>query len=508
MSSKSLPELQKFINDSLISLIERNEHFAPWVNSNQYQLDVTIHFSYLPHYQQIGPTCGLTALLMIKDYYNKLQETELLNIINKNKNKNHNDDFQNQKEFSERLKDILNIAIKKKFTNKGEMFWSKGMALLIKNYCGLKCKVLRFQDNVQENDLSHHSYENINNNKKMSDDTSNKNYSKKSNSFYKNSKYNISEMDHQKNSYHKISQTITRNLLKNNLCLISYDKDGNNEPCFKNGHKAHWCIINGFIFVEPVKKEQNSNDGDIQESMESSKYNIIWNDTEKSERVIPQLKNHLSNLYFICTHSSSRYPGLFKAEQLLKSNSQLNEVAPSVIKETKEYLFHDLKVEESKNPNLYTNIILKTLSSSNKSPLLNGIPKDRPSLPIPPPPIMAKSENSFVNNSLSNRLSDSKFSFINGNNSNSGQKNVAFHSCQGTQAQKDRRGYIIPNFYSFPKKNQYNWEQYQASLRKDFLRNKKSIPMDQNSNYNGHSLKETLSSSVILVGKQGFYNFS
>jgi len=94
------------------------------------------------------------------------------------------------------------------------MFWSKGMALLIKNYCGLKCKILKFQDNTQENDLSHPLYENINNNKKMSDDNNNKNYSKKNDSSHKNRKYSLSETDHQKNSYHKISQTITKNLLK------------------------------------------------------------------------------------------------------------------------------------------------------------------------------------------------------------------------------------------------------------------------------------------------------
>ena len=215
-------------------------------------------------------------------------------------------------------------------------------------------------------------------------------------------------------------------------------------------------------------------------------------------------------MYFICTHSSSKYPGLFRAEQLLKSNSQLNEVAPSVIKETKEYLFHDLIMKESKNPNLYTNTILKTLNNNNNNnnnnpPILHGTPKDKTSIPIPPPPIISRNENNFVNNNLSNSLSDTKFSFINGN-SNNNQKNISLNSCQVTQ--KDRRGYIIPNFYSFPKKNQYNWEQYKANLRKDFLRNKKSIPMDHNSNYNGHSLKETLSSSVILVGKQGFYNLS
>ncbi len=225
---------------------------------------------------------------------------------------------------------------------------------------------------------------------------------------------------------------------------------------------------------------------------------------EKSERVIPQLKHHLSNLYFICTHSSSKYPGIFRAEQLLKSNSQLNEVAPSVIKETKEYLFHDL-MKESKS----TNTILNTLNQQQQQQLiLNRISKDRsPSFPIPPPPVISKNENSFVNNNFSNKISNTNLSFISdsyNSNINKKQENVSLNSCQVNQ--KDRRGYIIPNFYSFPKKNTYNWEQYKANLRKDFLRiSNNSIPSNRNSNYNGHSLKETLSSSVILVGKQGFF---
>ncbi|KAI9348190.1 hypothetical protein BDR26DRAFT_915951 [Obelidium mucronatum] len=37
-------------------------------------------------------------------------------------------------------------------------------------------------------------------------------------------------------------------LSKGGLCLVAYDKDGNNEPCLKGGSKAHWAVINGFAY--------------------------------------------------------------------------------------------------------------------------------------------------------------------------------------------------------------------------------------------------------------------
>ncbi|OUM61483.1 hypothetical protein PIROE2DRAFT_12534 [Piromyces sp. E2] len=151
MSRKSFEEIQSFINKSIISLIERNDSFATWLDSDQFQLNVTISYTHLPHYKQIGPTCGLTALLMIKDYYNKHQTDTISNTEEEKEKQTILNKMNNPSEFSERLSNLLNIAIKKKFTNKGEMFWSKGMALLLKNCCGLKCKVIRFQNNPSNN---------------------------------------------------------------------------------------------------------------------------------------------------------------------------------------------------------------------------------------------------------------------------------------------------------------------------------------------------------------------
>jgi len=198
------------------------------------------------------------------------------------------------------------------------------------------------------------------------------------------------------------------------------------------------------------------------------------------------LESHLNNLYFICTHSGSSYPGLFKAEQLLKSNSQLNEVAPAVIKETKETIYHNFYKNTNSNKT-----DLDTVNSNSKiSPLTSSIP-------MSPSPQVLNNDNDFTNL----KVSSVKFSVL-----NQCKTNAPLNSCQKTQ--KDRKGYIIPNFYSFPKKNVYNWEQYQANLRKYLFLNKNhkiSSNIDSINNYQGHSLKETLCSSIILVGQNDYF---
>jgi len=533
MARKSFHEIHKYINDSIVSLIKRNDTFTPWLESKEHQFDITIQYSHLPHYQQIGPTCGLTALLMIKDYYNKLQESEILNLIDNEEKQNiYNDNNNNnQKDFNKKLSDILKLAIKKNFTNKGEMFWSKGMALLVRNYCGLKCKILKFHSN--DNEKSTILINDQNDNFSKNNISIMKNEVKSLNSILRedshineendvNNKINISLMDYNQNRknsrirqytvnpFYKITQTITRNLLNNNLCLIPYDKDGNNEPCFKKGHKAHWCIINGFIIIEPKK---NKNKNTEYEYTENSKFNIIWNDKESSNEAIDHLDDQLSNIYFICTHSSSRYPGLFKGENLLKSNAQLIEVAPSVIKETRETIYQDLMKEfNSKLKNL-------NISSDGKATTMNKISINdvtiKPSIipPPPPPSLLSKNENNFTNNVKNAFLNQfySSSNLINSNiNKNINNEKMKLNECQKTQL--NRHGYIIPNFYSLPKKNIYQWEHYKANLRKNLLSNiniKMNInnEMDYINNkfYQGHSIKETLSSSIILVGKNNIY---
>jgi len=114
----------------------------------------------------------------------------------------------------------LNIAIKKKFTNKGEMFWSRGMALLLKNYCGLKCKILKFQNNPSNNVYIKKPLTDMKRNTSINNINYNVNDEKRNIS---NDQYNFSLLDyHLKNkisedNFQKISQTIIKNLLKVNL---------------------------------------------------------------------------------------------------------------------------------------------------------------------------------------------------------------------------------------------------------------------------------------------------
>ena len=46
--------------------------------------------------------------------------------------------------------------------------------------------------------------------------------------------------------------------------LIAYDCDFNFEPCNKNGKKAHWALITGYVFpFEPIQYESLSQDASI-----------------------------------------------------------------------------------------------------------------------------------------------------------------------------------------------------------------------------------------------------
>jgi hypothetical protein len=472
---------------------------------------------------------------MIKDYYNKLQESEILNLLDNEEKQNiYNDNNNNnQRVFNKKLNDILKLAIKKKFTNKGEMFWSKGMALLAKNYCGLKCKILKFHSNDNEKTTIFNNGQNDkfpkNNISIMKNEVEplNNILNKDSHNNDKNdvnNKIKISLMDYNQNrknrrirqytgnTFYKITQTITRNLLNNNLCLIPYDKDGNNEPCFKKGHKAHWCIINGFIIIEPKEYKNKNIEYEI---TENSKFNIIWNNKKSSNEAINNLDDQLYNIYFICTHSSSRYPGLFKSENLLKSNAQLIEVAPSVIKETRETIYQDLMKEfNSKLKDL--NISSDGKANTMNKISINDVSTKSPIIPPPPPlPLLTRNEDNFTNNVKKAFLNQhySSSNLINNNISkNINYEKMKLNECQKTQL--NRHGYIIPNFYSLPKKNIYHWEHYKANLRKDLFTNI-NIKMNMNINnemdginnkfYQGHSIKETLSSSIILVGKNNIY---
>lgn len=111
-------------------------------------------------------------------------------------------------------------------------------------------------------------------------------------------------------------------IVTNHIVLIPYDCDLNHEPCLKNGHKAHWCLIAGYMC--PHQNEDLVNiDSNYEYSAEAHEF------------------------YCICMHGKSQFKTLWKLDSLVKSNQQLNEVGP--LRNRNEYLLPEKSIKETLN---------------------------------------------------------------------------------------------------------------------------------------------------------------
>jgi hypothetical protein len=43
------------------------------------------------------------------------------------------------------------------------------------------------------------------------------------------------------------SEFIREKLKQHSMLLVPYDADRNHSPCNNRGHKAHWCLITGYL---------------------------------------------------------------------------------------------------------------------------------------------------------------------------------------------------------------------------------------------------------------------
>ncbi len=119
-------------------------------------------------------------------------------------------------------------------------------------------------------------------------------------------------------------------LLKSKLILIPYDTDRNYEPCNKNGIKAHWALITGFMvpvhFSESVSKslvnftEENKPQGlTVVQSLELSQVQELRKIFEKNKQVSDLI-------HVICKQGKSKNLGVWNLKKLLESNRQLREI--------------------------------------------------------------------------------------------------------------------------------------------------------------------------------------
>lgn len=87
----------------------------------------------------------------------------------------------------------------------------------------------------------------------------------------------------------------------------SYDSDFNHAPCLKNGHKAHWTAIIGYLIDDHNKVKLRDN------------YFI------RVKRLIHAIYFHFQQFHVFGRHGKTKNLALWPIDALSKSNSNLNE---------------------------------------------------------------------------------------------------------------------------------------------------------------------------------------
>lgn len=115
--------------------------------------------------------------------------------------------------------------------------------------------------------------------------------------------------------------------------LVPYDGDGNNAPCLKNGHKAHWALLTGFLVS--LAKPLGLDNQDITEDTDLCPLYHI-----KPKKSVPLYNRILSSpdVFVYGIQGKSRNVSLWSLNRLLASNANLREVDPNREAETGQYL--------------------------------------------------------------------------------------------------------------------------------------------------------------------------
>ncbi|KAJ3341266.1 hypothetical protein HDU83_006700 [Entophlyctis luteolus] len=149
------------------------------------------------------------------------------------------------------------------------------------------------------------------------------------------------------------TRLITRVLCAGGLCLVAYDKDGNNEPCFRGGAKAHWALVHGaylpsFLsasviridrvgFAQRVKSQtQLFRDSNTATTADyTSAANARW-------LAPPNLAGiSAPPLALLCVHGKSRLHTAWRYDDLRDSCRNLHRVSDVVLRNASMYVLPD-----------------------------------------------------------------------------------------------------------------------------------------------------------------------
>nr|XP_022333801.1 UPF0692 protein C19orf54 homolog [Crassostrea virginica] len=126
---------------------------------------------------------------------------------------------------------------------------------------------------------------------------------------------------------------LLKHLASNHPVLVPYDGDANNSPCLKNGHKAHWALLTGFL-VSLEKSIKLDNEGITGDTELHSLHHLT---PAKSRELNNQIRA-ASDVFVYGVQGKSRNIGLWSLQSLLASNANLEEVDPRREIETGQFI--------------------------------------------------------------------------------------------------------------------------------------------------------------------------
>ena len=119
-------------------------------------------------------------------------------------------------------------------------------------------------------------------------------------------------------------KTITEHLVHGWPVLVPYDADGNHAPCLKNGKKAHWAVVFGFLGI--LDKDTTEDRILTSGTVEKEYYDMIYN------LLCP------SYTFVYAKQGKSRFTKLWSFKRLVESNANLSQVGDNISQDKDNYV--------------------------------------------------------------------------------------------------------------------------------------------------------------------------
>jgi hypothetical protein len=138
--------------------------------------------------------------------------------------------------------------------------------------------------------------------------------------------------------------TLVSCLVDGGVLLFPYDADFNHGPAERKGHAAHWAVVHGILgaFGKDDWSMNFGNEETISCEFGSITISSPANITQKGRRDVKELFFN-ENTFVICHQGKSTHTGIWRLEDLLRSNHNLREIAPKLLIERDSMILCDIE---------------------------------------------------------------------------------------------------------------------------------------------------------------------